>query len=120
MRESATAPQIGKGLVIAAVVLDLLSGVIGICWAVIFVLVGGIFELGAVFGHGGGSGQRDLVAFEGLALLGTAALVTIGPLLAGTFLALLRRRRALLASFAIAMGAFVLPWLELALFSAVS
>ncbi len=93
-----------------ALVLNLVSGLIGIFWAVIFVLMGGLFGAGALFGRGGGSGAAVQTAGLGIAFLLTAVVVTLGPLCVGTVLALLRRRATVVVSYVIGVATLLLPW----------
>ncbi|RZO54978.1 MAG: hypothetical protein EVA89_26780 [Sandaracinaceae bacterium] len=74
------------------------------------VAIGGLAEVSAIFGRGGGDAARAHMVGLGLGFILTAVLVTAGPLLVGTLLAASRRPRAVAVSFAIAASAFVLPW----------
>lgn len=96
---------------VGALMLNIISGVVGLAFAVIFVLMGGLFGAGAMFGKGGDTADAAVWLTAGAGYLLTAAIVTVGPLLFGTTLALRKRPRAVKISDWIGASCLVLPWL---------
>ena len=93
-----------------ALLLNIISGVVGLAFAVIFVLMGGVVGAGAMFGKGGDAADAAVGITAGLGYLLTAAIVTVGPLLFGTVLALRKRPRTVQLSYWIGALCLVLPW----------
>lgn len=109
--EAPTAPtpkRVGKRWWVPALVLNITSGLLGILWALVLVSVGGIAELAAVFGRGGG--DRGAMAMKGAGFIATGILVVVAPLLVGTTTAVLRRPISVMVSYACGVSMLVLPW----------